>query len=242
MSFTAYNPAGEVFTTTDPMGIQTATTYDSAGRVSSVIQNYQNQGNITEGNVTSPTPADANLTTEYLYASGSGASSVSQLEPNTDPSADGGSDSVGGTAVTGTGAAYLMYSVNTADTPNTAGAAPSQGITSGDETGKGDVVAVRYQNGWQYCQSVAWYAALGGGSTAEVFATPTWVSFTPRPDDVLVAAIGGGSYTSLKGQSGMLDGIQYGYASGSLAISFSAPKYYIPVTPVGGNVQNQQIS
>ena len=161
----------------------------------------------------SATPSDQNLTTQYVYSSGSGVSSVSQLEANSASS----TVAVTSTVVSG-GGSYLMYSANAPDTSPGGGA---------NATGSGDVVSVRYQGGWQYCQVCPWQAVwvqIEGQWVEEVEETPVWTSFAPRPDDVIIATISESSpyYSLLVGDTGTLDGIQYGYASSSgLSITYS---------------------
>ena len=120
VSFTNYNARGEDYSDIDQAGIETRTIYDDDGRTASVIQNYQDGGNLTPA-----TASDQNLTTLYLYASGSGVSSVSQVEANTSSSLIDVTATTG-TALDGGSGTFLMYSANTSDT------------SQSDQTSEGD--------------------------------------------------------------------------------------------------------
>ncbi len=225
VSFTNYNARGEDYSDIDQAGIETRTIYDDDGRTASVIQNYQDGGNLTPA-----TASDQNLTTLYLYASGSGVSSVSQVEANTSSSLIDVTATTG-TALDGGSGTFLMYSANTSDTSQSD--QTSEG-SSGVSSASANVVAVRYVNGsgWQYCQGVSWSVVVVGGQQ-EAVPEDIWTPFTPRPDDVLIASVEASTEGStatyltgsnLTGQPEFFHGIQYGYASSAdLLIIYIGP-------------------
>ena len=203
---TAYNARGEDYYDTDTAGIVTLTTYDDDGRTATVTQNYQGDGTLTPG-----TAAGQNVITQYLYATATGVSSVSQVEPNSAST----SVSLGATALAG--GDYLMYSANTSDT------SPS---TTDYVVGSGNVVCVQYNDGWKYLAGVSWQLNSSDTSLVE---TDTWTPFVPRPDDVLIASWDGSTVTDLTGSvvngyPTLYHGIQYGYSSsGNLSIGYTGP-------------------
>ena len=203
---TAYNARGEDYYDTDTAGIVTLTSYDDDGRTATVTRNYQGDGTLTPS-----TPAGQNVITQYLYATATGVSSVSQVEPNSAST----SVSLGATALAG--GDYLMYSANTSDT------SPS---TTDYVVGSGNVVCVQYNDGWKYLAGVSWQLNSSDTSLVE---TDTWTPFVPRPDDVLIASWDGSTVTDLTGSvvngyPTLYHGIQYGYSSsGDLTIGYTGP-------------------
>ncbi len=203
---TAYNARGEDYYDTDTAGVVTLTTYDDDGRTATVTQNYQGDGTLTPS-----TAPGKNLITQYLYATSTGVSSVSQVEPNSAST----SVSLGATALAG--GDYLMYSANTSDT------SPS---TTDYVVGSGNVVCVQYNDGWKYLAGVSWQLNSSDTSLVE---TDTWTPFVPRPDDVLIASWDGSTVTDLTGSvvngyPTLYHGIQYGYSSsGDLTIGYTGP-------------------
>ena len=205
----AYDAAGQLISSTDPMGVETRYEYDGFGRMTTTIANYVDgvyNSSYTDEDIITTYAYDAagnmvsvtdplGATTYYEYDAMGRQTAV--ILPAADATLSLGSVNYGVLATdAATGTGYIMYSAEDV-------LVRFPEVNNGDALHASDhLLTVKYFNGqWYYDDNLVYR------------------SFTPLPADVLIAEVDfdADTITSLEGTDTSVNGILAGYDDGDLA-------------------------